>query len=276
MSLGGLFFYLKIKILLNKPYAKIMIIQPLRTNILTPPRDDLRRAIASSLKSLPEKSILVITSKIVSIGEGRCIPKDRYPNKDVLTRREADRYLPRKFIPGAWVMHTIKNNLFIPSAGIDESNADGYYILWPRNARRSAKELWQWLRKKYHVKDLGVIISDSHTIALRRGVLGISLAHYGFVPLRDYRDTPDLFGRLLKMSQTNIADGLTAAAVVVMGEGSEQTPLCLIKDIPWVKFVASPPKTRRPFSSFEIKTKEDLYFPLLSRAPWRKGGGGRG
>ena len=33
-------------------------------------------------------------------------------------------------------------------------------------------------------------------------------------------------GRPFKMSQANVAAGLAAAAVVVMGEGSEQTPLC--------------------------------------------------
>jgi F420-0:gamma-glutamyl ligase len=200
---------------------------------------------------------------------------ERYSDKDELTIREADLYLPRKFVPGAWVMHTMKNNVFIPSAGIDESNAAGYYILWPWDVKRTAKELWSWLRKKYHVKDLGVIITDSHTIPLRRGVLGISLAHYGFEPLKDYRETPDLFGRLLKMTQTNIADGIAAAAVMLMGEGKEGTPLCIIKDVPWVRFVSKPVKSKKSFSSFEIKTKEDLYYPLLSRAPWRKGKGGK-
>ncbi len=169
-------------------------------------------------------------------------------------------------------MHTIKNNIFIPAAGIDESNADGYYILWPKDVQATAKQLWIWLRKKYKVKNLGVIITDSHTIPLRRGVLGISLAHYGFNPLKDYRDKPDLFGRLFKMAQTNIADGLAAASVVVMGEGSEATPLCLITDIPWVKFVTKPVISKLPFSSFEIKTKEDMYYPLFSSMPWKKGG----
>ncbi len=252
-----------------------MIVQPIRTRILKPPKDDLLQAIGASLKSLPERSILVITSKVVSIAEGRCIPAERYPDRDDLVMREADLYLPRKFVPGAWVMHTMKNNVFIPSAGIDESNADGYYILWPRNPKKTAKDLWIWLRKKYYVKNLGVIITDSHTIPLRRGVLGISLAHYGFAPLKDYRDTPDLFGRLLKMTQTNIADGLAAAAVVLMGEGKESMPLCLIKDIPWVKFVSKPIRSKKPFSSFEIKTKEDLYYPLLSAVPWRKGEKGK-
>lgn len=223
------------------------------------------------MKMLGEKSIVVITSKVVSIWQGRCVPIARYPDKDALVMREADLYLPRNLVPGAWCMHTLKNNVFIPSAGVDESNAAGHYILWPHNQKHTARELWRWLRKKYRVKDVGVIITDSHTIPLRRGVLGISLAHYGFVPLKDYRGRPDLFGRLLKMTQTNIADGLAAATVTLMGEGSERTPVCIIEDVPWIDFVSKPPKLKKPFSSFEIKTKEDLYYPLLSSVPWRKG-----
>ncbi len=213
---------------------------------------------------------MVITSKVVGIWEGRCLSINQQ-SKDELTAREADFYLPRSFVPGAWCMHTIKDNIFIPSAGIDESNADGFYILWPKDSKATAKKLWLWLKKKYHVKDLGVIITDSHTIPLRRGVLGISLAHYGFDPLKDYRDKPDLFGRLFKMAQTNVADGLAAAAVVVMGEGSESTPIALIEDIPWVTFVAKPVESKLPFSSFEIKTKEDMYYPLFASVPWKKG-----
>jgi len=248
-----------------------MIVQPIKTKILQPPQDDLLAAIENSLKSIPERSIVVIASKVVSIWQGSCIPlKDR--NKDELVAQEADLYLPREATPGAWCMHTIKNNVFIPAAGVDESNADGYYILWPKEVQATAKQLWAWLRKKYNVKNLGVIITDSHTIPLRRGVLGISLAHYGFNPLKDYRDKPDLFGRKFTMAQTNIADGLAATAVVVMGEGSEATPLCLISDIPWVTFVTKPTASKLPFSSFEIKTKEDMYYPLFSSMPWLKGG----
>lgn len=171
-------------------------------------------------------------------------------------------------------MHTLKNNIFIPSAGIDESNADKHYILWPKNPKQTAKKIYQWFRKKYRLKNLGIIISDSHTIPLRRGVLGISLAHYGFVPLKDYRGQTDLFGRPFAMTQTNIADGLAAAAVLIMGEGAECTPLAIIRDVSWIKFVSKPPTAKKRFSTFEIKTKEDLYYPLLSGVSWKKGGGG--
>lgn len=253
-----------------------MIIKTIKTRVIVPPKDDLLEAISGPLKSLQEKSIVVITSKVVSIWQGRCIPASEYLNPDDLIIREADAYLPREATPGAWVMQTLKHSLLIPSAGIDKSNANEHYILWPRNPKKVAKELYHWFKKQYRVKKLGIIISDSHTIPLRRGVLGISLAHYGFIPLQDYRGKPDLFGRTLKITQKNIADGLAAAAVLAMGEGSEQTPLAVVQNIPWIKFTSRPWRPRKPFSSFEIKTSEDLYFPLISGISWKKGGGGRG
>ena len=256
-------------------FATNMIVKPVKTRIIMPPKDNLLAAISDSLKSLREKSVIVITSKVVSIWQGRCIPIQQYPNEDELIAQEADAYLPREKAPGAWVVQTLKDNLLIPSAGIDKSNANEHYILWPRKPNMAAKELYDWIRKKYQVKELGVIISDSHTIPLRRGVLGISLAHYGFVPLQDYRGKPDLFGRTLKITQKNIADGLAAAAVLVMGEGAESTPLAVIQNIPWIKFTFKPWRPRKPFSSFKIKTSEDLYYPLISSADWKQGGNGK-
>ncbi|MDZ4295769.1 MAG: coenzyme F420-0:L-glutamate ligase [Patescibacteria group bacterium] len=253
-----------------------MIVTPIKTRVLMPPQDDLLAAIRAVLRRLNERAVLVITSKVVSIWQGRCVPRSDYPDKDELIKQEADYYLPREAAPGGWVMHALKHNVFIPSAGIDESNGNDYYILWPKNPMGAAKTLWQWLRKTYGVRDLGVIISDSHTIALRRGVIGFALGYHGFIPLKDYRGTKDLFRRELKMTQTNFPDALAAAAVVLMGEGSEATPLALIEDVPTLQFTGRPFRPRKPFSSFEIKTREDLFYPLLSAVPWRRGRGGRG
>jgi len=250
-----------------------MIIIPIKTRILEPPQDDLLSAIKKALPRLKEKTVLVITSKVVSIGEGRCIPISQFPDKDELIKKEADLYLPREATPHGWVMHTIKHNIFIPSAGIDESNADKHYILWPKNPKKTAKALWQWARKTYHVHDIGIIISDSHSIPLRRGMMGFALSYYGFRPLKEYRGTRDLFGREMKMTQTNFPDALASAAVLTMGEGKESTPVAIIRDIPDIKFTARPYHSPQPHSSFEIKTKEDLYYPLLSSVPWKKGGG---
>ena len=251
-----------------------MMIAPVKTRVLVPPKDDLLAAIRDALPKIEERTVLAITSKVVSIWQGRCVPKSDYPDKDELIKKEADKYLPRDFVPNRWVMHTIKNNLFIPSAGIDESNANDYYILWPREPQKTAKDLWDWARETYKIKNIGIIITDSHTIPLRRGTLGISLSHYGFLPLKDYRGTQDIFGREFTIQVADIADGLAATAVVAMGEGRETTPLAVITDIPSVEFTDKPYIPDKPFSSFEIEEKEDLYYPLLSSVPWEKGGAG--
>ena len=254
--------------------AHFVIIIPIKTKVLVPPQDDLLAAIQDALPKIEEHSILAVTSKVVSIWQGRCVPKSEYPDKDELIKKEADKYLPRDFVPNRWVMHTIKNNLFIPSAGIDESNGNDYYILWPRHPKESAKKLYDWARETYKIKNIGLMITDSHTIPLRRGTLGISLAHHGFTPLKDYRGERDIFGREFLIQVADIADGLAAAAVVAMGEGKETTPLAVITDVPFVEFTDKPYRPDKPFSSFEIEEKEDLYYPLLSSVPWQKGRGG--
>lgn len=251
-----------------------MIVKAIKTRILVPPQDDLLACLSESIKTLKERSVVVVTSKVVSIWEGRCVPTGNVKDKDELIRKEADHYLERDVAPEALVMHTIKNNIFIPSAGIDESNAKNHYILWPKDSKKSAKKIWEWLRSKYKLREIGVIISDSHTIPARRGAMGISLAHYGFNPLRDYRGAADLFGRELKMSQTDVADGLAAAAVLVMGEGKEGTPVAVIEDGPGIEFVAGEKKFRKG-EEFELKSKYDLYWPLFSAVRWKKGGGGK-
>jgi F420-0:gamma-glutamyl ligase len=250
-----------------------MIIKTIKTRILLPPKDNLFEILEESLpKRIKEDTIVTITSKILSIGEGRCIPINKIEDKDKLIMKECDKYLPRDVVKNGWVMHTLSHNLMIPTAGIDESNALDHYILWPKNPKSSAKGIHYWLKKKYELRNVGVIITDSHSISLRRGTVGISLAHYGFKPINDYRHTDDLFGRELKITQSNIADGLAAAAVVCQGEGSECTPITLISNVPFIKFTTSW-KPKRAFSSYEVPPSEDLYFTLLKKLPWKNGRG---
>src|SRR5208337_1912501 len=102
-----------------------------------------------------------------------------------------------------------------------------------------AKEIYEYIKKQFGLKAFGVIISDSHTTPLRTGIMGIGIAYYGFYPLRDYRNKKDIFGRKLKMSQTNIVDSLAASAVYEMGEGVEQTPIAVIEDVGDISFGAA-------------------------------------
>jgi len=230
-----------------------MQVKAIKTRIFQE-NEDLISFILKYVKKLPEKSILVITSKIVSLSEGRTVTYKNKRQKVALIKNESDFALKTKH---TWL--TIKNNVVMASAGIDESNAAGKIVLLPKNSFRTAHSIRKELKKKYKVKKLGILITDSLTFPLRAGILGVALGYAGFKAIRDYRGTKDIFGRVLKMSRTDVADSLATAAVLLMGEGKEQQPLVVITDAP-VEFTEKINK-----KELIIPLKDDLYLPLFKR-----------
>ncbi len=244
----------------------MFLVKPIKTRVFLPPKDDLFSLIKESIPALKEKSIIIFTSKIISIWQGRCIKINLVKDKDALIKKEAELYLERKNVPKGYVVLTIKNNTLIPTAGIDESNGNGYYILWPKNPFSTAKKIYKFIKKNYNLKEFGIIISDSHCVPLRQGTLGISLAYYGFEPLKDYRRKKDIFGRKFKISQLNLADSLAAAATLIMGEGREQTPIAIIEGLGFIKFKEPASVKSNPI---KIAKEEDIYRPLLAAIKWK-------
>ena len=242
-----------------------MIVRGIKTRKFLPPKDDLWDLL-SAIKSLKENSVVAVTSKVVSIGEGRCIPISKI-DKDILIQQEADKYLFREEVPGSLVIQTIKNNMLVASAGIDESNGNGFFILWPKDPQKSAKAIWQFLRKKFNVADLGIIITDSRLTPLRQGVVGYAIGFYGFNPIKSYIGKRDIFGREFKMETSNIPDSLASAAVLEMGEGAEKKPIAIISDIS-LEF------SEKDYS-VDIEEKKDMFSPFLSSVKWKKGGSGK-
>ena len=225
---------------------------------------DLDAIFEQSLPPLADGSIVAVTSKVVSLAEGRVVEVGRADKHD-LVRREADFYIRGE---GKYdMMITIKRGILIPAAGIDESNGAGYYILWPKNPQASANRIRRSLRRRSRRRRLGVIITDSKTTPLRWGTTGTALAHSGFEALKNYIGTPDLFGRPMRVTQSNLLDGLAAAAVAVMGEGDEQTPLAVIEDVPFIKFQDRDPSPKE-LRALRISLENDLYAPILKRAAW--------
>ena len=251
-----------------------MIVTPIKTRVLHPPQDDLLAAIGAAIKKIPEKSILVITSKVVSIWEERCLPQSQYTRSE-LVPEEAEYYFPKNRTKLFEYQAAIKHNVFIASAGIDKSNSEKYFTLLPLKPNESAKRIWQWLRKKYNVNRCGVLITDSHLMPFRRGTVGVSIGFYGFEPLTDYRGMPDLFGRPLHVTLRNVVDGVAAASVTVMGEGDESTPIALVTELPFVHFVARPYRPKNPMDGLLVRPRDDVFYPLLRRAKWKKGKGGK-
>lgn len=220
--------------------------------------ENLGEFILQAIREKPaEKSILAITSKIVSLAENRLVPHAG-TEKGQLIRQESDHYLGEI---GYGCHLTVKHGLFIASAGIDESNSErGDYILYPEDPFRSAQKLWQALKEVWNLKELGIIITDSHTTPLRRGVTGISLSHWGFKAVKSMVGCEDLFGRKLQYTSVNAADGLAAAATLMMGEGREARPLCWLQGAE-VEFA----EEIHP-SEVRIPLQEDLYYPLFQKA----------
>ncbi|MFA5158788.1 MAG: coenzyme F420-0:L-glutamate ligase [Patescibacteria group bacterium] len=250
-----------------------MKITPVKTAVIGDKSKTILEIIDESVHSLSEKSIVAVTSKIVSLCEGSYIEREKVANKDDLITSEADYFIPRPQQKHT-IMITIKDGMLIATSGIDESNANGFYILWPEDAYRSANEIRKHLRAKYKIKDLGVIITDSKTSPMRRGTTGFSISYSGIKPLRKYIGHGDLFGRKMKMTFSNLVDGFGATAVVAMGEGDEQTPLAILEDVGNIQFCAEDP-TQEEIESMKIGLDMDLYSPFLSKVDWQEGGSGK-
>lgn len=232
---------------------------PIKTRSILPPRDNIYPILDESLPRLREGDVLFITSKVLAIHQGRCkkIKPDSGAQKEDLIKREADRYAHSHLKSWKNLYLTIKDHTLIANSGIDESNANGYYILWPRRPSALAKEIRGYLKKRFGLKNLAVVVTDSHIVPLRHGTLGISIGFYGMEPLYDYRGTPDIFGRLLKHTTKNIVDGLSTMAVLLMGEGNERTPLLLLRGAKFIKFTDKDTSRKSV-----VAPKNDLYSPL--------------
>lgn len=242
-----------------------MHVEAIKTSIIESPQA-IEAALKQALPKIHEQTIVAITSKIISICEDRVVPRQNQ-DKKTLIYEEADAVIEGESQVSDFIL-TLKNNILIPSAGIDESNGKAAYILYPKDVQASAERIWTFLRKKYQLSQVGVLVTDSHTTPLRRGVTGIALAWCGFKPLYSYVGQPDLYHRPLQHTQVNLVDALAAAAVLEMGEGPEQTPIALMRSVSKIEFLDRVP-SEEEIKSITIPLEKDLYFPFLNKARWQ-------
>ncbi len=229
-----------------------MYIKGIKTRKFKIGEDLISFILEYSKEDIVENSILAVTSKIVSLSERRTASSSL--KKKVLVQTEADHFLGEI---GYGCFLTIKEGLLIPSAGIDESNSEtGDYILYPENPFSSAERICRKLKEELKVKNFGVILTDSHTLPLRRGVVGVTLSYAGFKGVHSMVGENDLYERELQMTSVNRVDALSASATLLMGEGAESKPLALIEGAN-VEFVEQ-------VNLLELKMPidEDLYKPL--------------
>ena len=232
---------------------------PIKTRIMQPPKDDLFEILEESLTDVQENDVIAISSKVVAIHEGRCVPIENQ-DKETLVRQESDMTIPRPY----WnTPLTVRHHAFVGAAGIDESNADGHYVYLPEDPFRSAKKIWSYLKEKHTVKNIGVLISDSHSTPMRRGATGISIGWWGFEPIINHVGEDDLFGREMKIEVTNLVDGMASGANLVMGETNECCPIVVLRDMPKLTFTDENTKDKL-MVPFEEDTFRTLYERFLS------------
>ncbi|WP_225537086.1 coenzyme F420-0:L-glutamate ligase, partial [Wolbachia endosymbiont of Mansonella ozzardi] len=183
-------------------------------------------------KLLRKEFVLAITSKIIPICQKQVVNKTAY-SKEELIKKEADAIVDTD-CNLCCIYLTIKGNTLIPSTGIDESDGDEVYILYPKDVYKAAISVWNYLRIKHCIKHLGTLIKDSNITPMRLGVTGIALVWCGFEPLYSYIGKPDLYSKSLQVTQINLLDALAASSVLVM---EEQMPMAIIRNAPKTRFL---------------------------------------
>jgi coenzyme F420-0:L-glutamate ligase len=207
-------------------------------------RFDLAQLIDEKVgSSLREADVLVISSKFVAVSEGRIARlasvKPGKKARDLASKHHLDARLCELVlresdeviggIPG--FVLTSKDGLLTPNAGIDKSNVrHGEVVLYPRRPEVSAWRIRESLRFCRGVL-VGVVICDSRLAPSRRGTTGVAIAASGIEGVVDMRGRADLFGNVLKVTAQALADDLSSAAEVLMGESDESTPIVLVRGL---------------------------------------------
>jgi len=212
---------------------------------VVPPRSsvfDIVALIEERLGSdVRDGDVLVISSKFLAISEGRVVKLSSVrsgaqakelamehrmdPRLCELVVRESDEIIGG--VPG--FILTSKDGLLTPNAGIDKSNVKhGTVVLYPRRPEVSAWKIREAL-KFSRGASIGVVICDSRLSPTRRGTIGVAVASSGLEAVLDMRGRKDLFGNVLKVTAQGVADDISSAAEILMGESDEATPIVLVR-----------------------------------------------
>jgi coenzyme F420-0:L-glutamate ligase/coenzyme F420-1:gamma-L-glutamate ligase len=218
------------------------------------PGDDLASLLAGAIERagerLADRDVLVVAQKIVSKAEGRYVDlatvtpsaraetlgrdTDKDPRLVELILQESRSVLRRS--PGVLVVEH-RLGYVMANAGIDRSNVDPAsgaepVLLLPQDPEASAESL-RARPGAHFASNPAVIVADSFGRAWRRGTVGIALGAAGLPALVDLRGRPDIYGRVLRVSETGFADEIAAAASLLMGQADEALPAILVRGLDW-------------------------------------------
>ena len=102
----------------------------------------------------------------------------------------------------------------------------------PKNPDKSGQEIRDDIRQLTN-HEVAVIISDTNGRPLRMGEINVAIGVAGIKATRDRRGEKDLFGYVLRVKQTAVADELASAAELVIGQANEGIPAAIIRGYPY-------------------------------------------
>jgi coenzyme F420-0:L-glutamate ligase/coenzyme F420-1:gamma-L-glutamate ligase len=148
-----------------------------------------------------------------------------------------------------------KHGFTSANSGVDQSNVAGgrFVAPLPKNPDRSARKIREGIMKKTG-KDTAVIISDTHGRPFRMGEVNVAIGVAGINPIRDRRGETDLFGYVLHVKQTCIADELASAAELVIGQANEGIPVAIVRGYSY-------PRSEKASARILIRSKKRDLFP---------------
>ena len=222
-----------------------MRLHALRGLPLIKPGDDLGELIVRAAReqgiNLENGDVVVVAQSVVSKSEGRVVdlreikPSQRAlnlakqlgkdPREVEVILREAKEIVRLKHVLIARTGH----GFVCANAGVDRSNVDPEHVtLLPVDPDASAERIQNTIKRNTGA-GVAVIVSDTQGRPFRRGTIGFAIGVAGIVPLQNLRGRRDLYGRELRVTIAAVADALAAAAVSVMGEAGEGTPVVVIR-----------------------------------------------
>jgi len=203
--------------------------------------NEIRKLVKENGISLNEGDILVISSKYISISQGRILDHNsiklsekanELSGKFSISRKLSEAIVRESDVVFGGVsgfVITSSNNIMAPNAGIDKSNSQGKLILYPNDPYQVAEQIKRKFFLDYHIH-VGIIIVDSRLMPARIGTSGVAIACSGIEPVSDRRATKDLDGNVLKVTFQATADNLASIANHKMGEGDELLPMAIIRE----------------------------------------------
>jgi coenzyme F420-0:L-glutamate ligase/coenzyme F420-1:gamma-L-glutamate ligase len=188
--------------------------------------------------------VLLVAHKVVSKAEGQVValarvrPGPAARNLAALTGKdpalcelilsESRRVVRRR---GGTLICETRHGFVCANAGIDASNApEGRVVLLPADPDASARRIQARVAAAVGGR-VGLVITDTHGRAFRRGLVNVAIGVAGFAPVVDHRGGRDRGGRTLVATDQALADELAAAAGIYMGKGSG-TPAVVVSGVP--------------------------------------------